>query len=496
MRSLFFTLLLCASSSFAVTVRMTSDTLLVATPTNASEAVPKSYADSLVTNIAADHLQVLSNTASIVSIMNTQALVVLQGEALSTTTETHSVWIGSVGASGDVTRAFASAIGGTNTDHIAGVGTAVHGLGSASTNNTVDFATATQGTKADNAMPIAGGTFTGHVYSTDMSDSPSSNELVTAEFARSLVLSFANTTYYNSGLTNTVVTNSEQETFLLTTPDIPVSGSRSYTSGLTNNAYLGITAGTNRINASGNAVVSGWISATSNGGNPSLTLAPEIYASYNGTNWYGDWSTEGRSIMLGGASNQYTFVVPLLGTGITNSYPERKWKIKSVNNIGNITIYFGTNQASSVGFTVASGDTTTKTYVDAQDAANLVAARNAVALTNLTFAWQTTILGPTNGLVGFPVAYPWTSAGTLTRTTVSPMGVTGYVNVLRHDASLGTAGAYDMILTNVVIPPTGVTIDTSTRPVTNMQVIGFSLSGLTSFNATNIIEIKNVVTSP
>jgi len=39
----------------------------------------------------------------------------------------------------------------------------VHGLGDAAYTNASAYATSTQGTKADNAMPKSGGTFTGSV---------------------------------------------------------------------------------------------------------------------------------------------------------------------------------------------------------------------------------------------------------------------------------------------------------------------------------------------
>lgn len=58
-------------------------------------------------------------------------------------------------------------VDGTETDNIA-----VKGLGSAAYANTDDFATAAQGAKADAAMPIAGGTFTGAVT---LSGAPTEN---------------------------------------------------------------------------------------------------------------------------------------------------------------------------------------------------------------------------------------------------------------------------------------------------------------------------------
>lgn len=69
---------------------------------------------------------------------------------------------------------------------VAGQEVAVHGLGSAAYENTNAFATATQGQKADNAMPKDGGTFTGPVF---MSESTTDSSEALAIATKDYVLS-------------------------------------------------------------------------------------------------------------------------------------------------------------------------------------------------------------------------------------------------------------------------------------------------------------------
>lgn len=61
----------------------------------------------------------------------------------------------------------------------------VHGLGTAAYTPTTNYATAAQGTLADNAMPISGGTFTGAVSGPAVSDASPSGTLATIDYVQS-----------------------------------------------------------------------------------------------------------------------------------------------------------------------------------------------------------------------------------------------------------------------------------------------------------------------
>jgi hypothetical protein len=227
------------------------------------------------------------------------------------------------------------------------------------------------------ALAIGGGTVTGAVYTTvdHSASSPTDNELATAGWVRDLFPVTA--TYYSSSNDNTVVTNLGF-TCRVMSEEIPILSSGEFTTGLTNNGYLASIATTQKVNATGNAVINAYISAIGNNPLPSLTIHPEIYATADGTTLYGDWDVQNQTITLGGTTNLYTFVIPI--GSITNSYVVRRWKIGTANNITSIRFHNGTNgvdTASRMGLTVSA--TPVEEYV-------LTAAKIASAggLTNVT----------------------------------------------------------------------------------------------------------------
>ena len=68
---------------------------------------------------------------------------------------------------------------------INGQNISVHGLNSAAYSSTNDFATAAQGTLADNAMPKSGGTFTGPISGPTVDDTSATGTLATVDYVRS-----------------------------------------------------------------------------------------------------------------------------------------------------------------------------------------------------------------------------------------------------------------------------------------------------------------------
>lgn len=100
--------------------------------------------------------------------------------------------------------------GSTNgTIKVNGQAATVHGLGSAAYDDSSDFATAAQGTKADNAMPISGGTFTGAVSGPAVSDQSPSGTLATIDYVQSKTAGLSGLTgaMHFKGTTTTAVTD-------------------------------------------------------------------------------------------------------------------------------------------------------------------------------------------------------------------------------------------------------------------------------------------------
>lgn len=88
-----------------------------------------------------------------------------------------------------------------------GQSASVHGLGSAAYTNSGSYATAAQGTKADNAMPTSGGTFTGSVF---LAGAPSADrEAATKGYVDSKVAGFDGLTgaMHFIGVSSTTITN-------------------------------------------------------------------------------------------------------------------------------------------------------------------------------------------------------------------------------------------------------------------------------------------------
>ena len=86
---------------------------------------------------------------------------------------------------------------------------AVHGLGTAAYTPTTNYATAAQGTLADNAMPISGGTFTGAVSGPAVSDASPSGTLATIDYVQSKTAGLSGLTgaMHFKGTTTTAVTD-------------------------------------------------------------------------------------------------------------------------------------------------------------------------------------------------------------------------------------------------------------------------------------------------
>lgn len=207
----------------------------------------------------------------------------------------------------------------------------------------------------DNYLDKSGGTVTAPVLSTSpTTNGPSATELATAGWVRSLFnvgnFFYTTTNIFASG-TNV---GSSQPLYEYST-NLPLPAVRSYatTDFLTNNGYIGSVIVTNSfMQLGGQIAVNAYLGFTGGGGSPSVTIHPEIYYSYDRTNWFGDFASANQSIITG-QTNLYQWVVDFPAYTSTNAsgfYIERRFKVGTVSGTGTRTLWVtvGTNTISGV----------------------------------------------------------------------------------------------------------------------------------------------------
>lgn len=185
--------------------------------------------------------------------------------------------------------------------------------------------------------------------SSSTSNGPSTLELASAGWVRSLfnngVLAYT-TTNIDATATN-IGSGQPMYTFASA---IPASGSRTYTAP-TSGSYIGSVMTTNTFSfIQGPIDVSAYMAAAGGSGGPSVSVHPEIYYSYDKTNWYGDWDSQNQTVTIG-ATNLYQFVVSFPAVTATNSsgfYLQRRFKIGTATGATkpNVIFLIGTNTAS------------------------------------------------------------------------------------------------------------------------------------------------------
>lgn len=219
--------------------------------------------------------------------------------------------------------------------------------------------------------------------------SPADNEIAAAGWVRSLFNVGAD--YFVTTNIDTVATNaaSPNRPVYKYQSTIPLPSVRQYatTDFLTNNAYVGCVITTNTFSQiSGQADITTYLGFTGGGGGPTLSIHPEIYYSYDRTNWLGDWSGQGQSITPG-VTNQYDWTVSLPRTTSTNAggfYLMRCFKVNAVTGTGTrtLTVLIGTNSLSG---------TTTASHTTMQSPDATVG--NAFLANNQTFTGSNTFTG-------------------------------------------------------------------------------------------------------
>lgn len=201
-----------------------------------------------------------------------------------------------------------------------------------------------------NPLQFAGGTVTAPLLTTSStSNGPSALELVSAGWVRNLfnngVLAYS-TTNIDATATN-VGSGQPMYTFASA---IPASNSRTYTAPASG-TYIGSVMTTNTYSfIQGPVTVNAYLAAAGGAGNPSVSVHPELYYSYDKTNWYGDWDSENQTVTIG-ATNLYQFVVSFPATTATNAagfYIQRRFKVGTAAGATkpNVIFLIGTNTAS------------------------------------------------------------------------------------------------------------------------------------------------------
>lgn len=282
---------------------------------------------------------------------------------------------------------------------------------------------------------------------------PSGTELVTANWVRGL---FNNGIIdYSSSVIDNTATNNDSTNVVYTFFQgvIPPSAIRSYTA-VTNDQYIGSVITTNRFSfLQGPVNVNAWLERAGGLGGPTATVHPELYYSYDKTNWFGDWEAANQTISTG--TNLYQFVVTFPAITATNTagfYIERRFKIgvATGSTHPNVIFHIGTNSFSGT------GNASHIAFAGPNSAAIGAAAV-------IDFSWS----GPTN-LVSY-------TNGTLqSYTTLTPISVTSLENAVagqKNEVLLCITNSSSSNIT--VLPPTGWKVgygETTPWTITNADI--------------------------
>lgn len=303
-----------------------------------------------------------------------------------------------------------------------------------------------------NYLPLAGGTETGPVLSTSpTTNGPAMNEFPVAGWVRGL---------FNNGIIDYSTTNTDltatnpgsgQVMYTFSTT-IPTVNSRTYTAPNASD-YIGSVMTTNTFTfLQGPISVNAYLAAIGGSGNPSVSVHPEIYYSYDKTNWYGDWEAQNQTLTIG-ATNLYQWVVSFPAITSTNSagfYLERRYKVGSAAGATHPNVVFligtnsasGTNDASHIAFSGPSS-----------------AYGNAFLSANQTFTGNNTFSQTINGSITG-------SAATATTTTNEVFLTNAVANLNLITLSTTSAGNYAAYSTNDNIVITGLNnVGASISPV-------------------------------
>ena len=265
-------------------------------------------------------------------------------------------------------------------------------------------------------LPLAGGTVTGPVLTTSSSsNSPATLELATAGWIRSL-FEGAGVSYYAT--TNLAVTFTNADYALATnwsfSTDLQQYATRVKTTP-TAGDYIGSITVTNKLlQINAGIVVNAYLSSADGGGVGGPSVKPEIYISYDKTNWFGDWDAQPQYIPEG-STNVYSWVIPnptYVTTNATGFYVQRRFKVVTQPAPpSSITFHMGTNYPSHIALSGAS-----------------VGTGNAYLAANQVWPGSNNFTGP---LMQNGVAVLTNAASVLSTASFAPYDLSGYgTNVL------------------------------------------------------------------
>lgn len=300
-------------------------------------------------------------------------------------------------------------------------------------------------TASNNATFLAGATFVTAVTSSadSASNAPAANEFPNASWVRGLFNNGA-VLYAGPGVRTDATNGSSGQVMYLFTNTIPATSSRKYAIPNAGD-YVGSVMTSNALTfVQGPIYVHAFLQSSNGNGGQSISVHPEIYYSYDRTNWQGDFSANDQVIATG--TNLYEWVISFPAITSTNStgfWIERRFKVGAATGATHPDLYFhlgtnfasGINDASHISFSGPSSGTGnaylandqtftgSNTFNGAINAASNINANRITATNRLT-------IGPTGSGTTF-------SNNTGVLTIRDAAGQT--VGVIDNDATLGTA---------------------------------------------------------
>lgn len=247
------------------------------------------------------------------------------------------------------TTNFAKSI--TNGDlYISGHLTVQSNLSVGGTNSTVEFEAGT--VTVSNDITVNGGASFGAAVTSSAnsaSNGPAANEFPNASWVRGL-FNNGQLLYAGPGQRTDATNVSSGQIMYLFTNNIPPTSSRKYA---TVNAgdYIGSVMTSNSLTfLQGPIYVHAYLQSSNGNGGQSVSVHPEIYYSYDRTNWQGDFSANDQ--VLAQSTNLYEWVVSfpaVTSTNATGFWVERRFKVGAASGATHPDVYFhlGTNYLTS-----------------------------------------------------------------------------------------------------------------------------------------------------
>lgn len=194
-------------------------------------------------------------------------------------------------------------------------------------------------------------------FSASASNGPAANEFPTAGWVRGLFQSGIQLYAATNEIAAATNVGSGQIMYSLI-PTVPNYANRRHYPAVNVNDYIGSVMWTNLLQImQGPITVSAYLEMTNGTGGPSVSVHPEIYYSYDKTNWLGDWDAANQSITT--LTNLYQWVISfptVVSTNAAGFYVQRRFRVGSATGATHPGVVFhvgtnylsGTNNASHI----------------------------------------------------------------------------------------------------------------------------------------------------